>query len=139
MKIFTFGNGNLSLDNFITLYKNPLATLIEDQNPEFLLCDFRGTDTLLMEFLKTATPHVTIYHIGDKPRYTPDSYQTAVSAWKFKGGFTSDKERDHAAIIACTHFLAYDFNSDPNRKSGTQRNIETCLDARKINLRIPVQ
>jgi hypothetical protein len=47
--------------------------------------------------------------------------------------------RDEAAIEACTHFLAHDINSDENRKSGTQRNIERCLELGKerVNSEVP--
>lgn len=135
MKIFVFGNGNISFDNFLDLYKKPLSLIIERQDPTFLLSDFRGVDTLMMEFLKNITTQVNIYHIGDKPRYTPDKYKTKADRWTFIGQFESDQQRDHAAIDACTHFLAYDFNSDEKRKSGTLKNIETCLALNKIDVK----
>jgi hypothetical protein len=135
MRIFVFGNGNLSFDNFLKYYSIPLQKIIHEENANFLLCDFRGTDTLMIEFLKCITSNVSIYHIGDKPRYTPDSFKTKVADWKFINGFKSDKERDIAAINNCTHFLAYDFNSDEKRKSGTLKNIELCLSQNKIDIK----
>jgi hypothetical protein len=54
---------------------------------EFILCDFRGVDTMTMEFLKCLTAKVTIYHIGENPRYLPDKYRTKVSLWELLGVF----------------------------------------------------
>ncbi len=133
-KIFIFGNGNTSFQNFILYYVNILEKLVE--NPaeiSFLVCDFRGIDTLVMEFLKTKTPHVTLLHIGEKPRYLPDNYLTFVKYWQLIGNFKNDQTRDNFAIENCTHFLAMDFNSNENRKSGTQKNIEKCLKNQKID------
>ena len=100
----------------------------------FLVGDFRGVDTLVMEYLKCRTSNVRVYHVGVQPRYLPDKFRTKVSQWELVGGFTSDEERDSAAIETCTHFLAYDANSNHARKSGTLRNIERCLELGKENL-----
>lgn len=116
IKVYVFGNGNISFDSFLKYYSLPLQDIIYKNEVCFLLCDFRGTDTLMMEFLKCVTSNVRIYHIGEKPRYCPDNFKTKVADWKFISGFTSDKERDTTAINDCTHFLAYDFNSDKKRK-----------------------
>lgn len=134
MKIYVFGNGNIALIDFISCYAAALRSLLEKPDHHFIVCDFRGVDTLTMELLKSETGNVSIYHIGDRPRYIPDQFQTKVSQWKFVGGFTSDIERDSAAIENCTHFLATDFNSDEFRKSGTQKNIEKCLGLGKIKI-----
>lgn len=134
MKIYIFGNGNIHFDDFTTFYKKPLEPFFSDQNIEFILCDFRGTDTLAMELLKNITHKVSIYHIGEKPRYYPDVYKTQVSQWTRKGGFISDEERDSTAINDCTHFLAKDFNSNAKKVSGSERNIIECLKKGKINL-----
>ncbi len=134
MKVFIFGNGNLSFDDFLNYYANTLIPFVKREDVHFILCDFRGVDTLMMEFLKCQTSHVTVYHIGEKPRYAPDKFNTHVGNWNFIGGFSSDKERDLQAIDECTHFLAYDFNSDSQRKSGTQKSIELCLERNKIFL-----
>ena len=133
-QIFIFGNGNLSFDDFITHYQQPLSNLVKEKNVVFIVCDFRGLDTLVMEFLKTTTPNVLVYHMGEKPRYKPDAYKTQVGEWLFVGGFDSDAARDNAAIKQCTHFLAIDFNSDSQRKSGTLKNIEKCLKFNKLKI-----
>lgn len=133
-RVFVFGNGNISFQDFINLYVEPLKTVVGDKNTSFILCDFRGTDTLMAEFLKTVTEKVTVYHIGNSPRYKPDAYKTKVSGWAYRGGFISDEERDHQAIDDCTHFLAVDFNTNEKRKSGTAKNIERCLELNKESI-----
>jgi len=134
IRLFVFGNGNTTFADFLLYYRVHLLRLADEPDTHFLLSDFKGVDTLAMEVLKTQTTQVSIYHIGEKPRYLPDHYKTKVSEWEIVGGFNTDKERDNAAIEACTHFLGIDFNSDTQRKSGTQKNIEKCLSLRKIDV-----
>lgn len=134
MKIYIFGNGNLSFRSFKRYYETPLLKYFQNKEVSFLVCDFRGVDTLIMELLKCETGNVSIYHMSEKPRYLPDKYKTKVSNWNMVGGFEDDKSRDLQAIQDCTHFLAVDFNSNEKRKSGTQSNIELCLEMGKINL-----
>ena len=142
MKVFIFGNGNISMDDFRLYYTEALDELRlniaikELRELEFIVCDFRGTDTLAMEYLKTRSKNVTVLHIGEKPRYCPDKFKTKVSDWHTIGGFKNDAERDMYAIENCTHFLAHDFNSDKKRKSGTQRNIENCYLRGRKNIEI---
>lgn len=134
MTAYIFGNGNIAFADFMRFYEAPLRSLLELPDVHFVLCDFRGVDTLAMELLKSETENVSVYHVGDRPRYTPDQFKTRVSRWKRVGGFKSDGERDSAAIQACTHFLAVDFNSDEARKSGTKKNIEECLRLDKLSV-----
>lgn len=132
-KIFVFGNGNLSFQDFSKYYIEPLENwLLTEIEVGFILCDFRGVDTLMMEYLKTYSKNVWIYHIGEKPRYKPDAFRTFVNEWNFVGGFQSDAERDQKAIEDCTCFLAKDFNSDETRVSGTSKNISKCFSLNKI-------
>lgn len=128
MRVFVFGNGNISFADFQMYYQQPLnRLLVKGEDLSFLVCDFRGADTLTLEFLKTQSPHVQVCHIGERPRYLPDVFKTQVSHWQLIGGFASDKERDQYALEHCTHFLAMDFNTDAQRKSGTLKNIEKCI------------
>ena len=128
MNIFVFGNGNISFEDFLTHYQMPLVQVLHNHgNASFLVCDFRGVDTLVLEFLKTKTERVELCHIGERPRYLPDAFKTKVGQWQLKGGFDSDKARDQYAMENCTHFLAVDFNSDEKRKSGTLKNMEQCI------------
>jgi len=134
MKIFVFGNGNISFADYLKLYTEPIRKIGFGPDIHFILCDFRRVDTFTMEFLKDKTSNVDLYHIGEMPRYLPDEFKTKAGEWNLVGGFQSDKARDLAAIENCTHNLAFDFNSDEARKSGTQRNIEKCLGTEKIRL-----
>lgn len=133
-KVFIFGNGNLSFEGFEQYYRNKIIALLDEGGCSFLLCDFRGVDTLVMEYLKDKTPKVTVHHIGERPRYLPDKYKTKVSQWILKGGFESDADRDNHALGSCTHFIAVDFNTNEKRKSGTLRNIEKCLEMGKVEI-----
>ncbi len=134
MNIFIFGNGNLSFKEFVNYYEEIINKYIDQKDIAFLLCDFRGVDTLAMEVLKCHAANVSVYHIGDKPRYLPDKYKTKVSSWKIIGGFENDEERDEEALKNCTNFIAIDINSDAKRKSGTLKNIELCESMGKIRL-----
>lgn len=130
MQLYVFGPGNLSLSDFLERYRRPLEGL--DRGVRYLVCDFRGADTLTLEHLKTHSPHVTVLHVGERPRYLPDRYRTRVSSWTLLGGFADDDARDQEAIARCTHFLAVDL--DPSRISGTRRNIERCLALGRVSL-----
>ncbi|WP_294221633.1 hypothetical protein [uncultured Chryseobacterium sp.] len=132
-KIFLFGNGNLSWENFHRFYIEPLkGTAVSEC--EFIIGDFAGTDTMMMEYLKDKTENVTIIHMKDRPRYSVNTFRNKASKWKTVGGFVSDAERDNFGISNCTHFLAVDFNSDETRKSGTLKNIEKCVSLGRIKL-----
>ncbi|MBL3658642.1 hypothetical protein [Fulvivirga sediminis] len=133
MIVYIFGNGNIKYSDFEEFYLK-LIKRLANENVQFIVCDFRGVDTLIMEYLKCETEKVTIIHIGEKLRYLPDKYKTKVSQWKIKGGFEDDKSRDNYAINICTHFIAKDFNSNKNRISGTQKNIELCQSLNKIKI-----
>jgi hypothetical protein len=134
MNIYIFGNGNTSFADFKTYYETVINRYVDNADVNFLLCDFKGVDTLAMEVLKCTTANVHIYHVGDKPRYLPDVFRTKVSNWTIVGGFANDASRDAVAIEKCTHFIAIDFNSDAKRKSGTLKNIERCEVLGKIRL-----
>jgi hypothetical protein len=134
MHVYVFGNGNLSFADFLTHYHGPLTGLPFAEGARVLVGDFRGVDTLAMECLKCLTPNVCVYHVGARPRYFPDKFRTEAGRWRLAGNFADDAARDAAAIEACSHFLAYDFNSDANRRSGTSRAIERCLELGKHRL-----
>lgn len=133
-KIYVSGNGNVSWENFHQFYLEPIKKLNLSEC-EFIIGDFSGTDTLMMEFLKDKSENVTILHVGKRPRYFVNSFKTKVGKWKVIGDFTSDLERDLFGIEYCTHFLAADFNTNEKRKSGTLKNIEKCLSLGKIKIK----
>ena len=132
-KIYVSGNGNVTWENFHQFYIEPLKKLNLSEY-EFIIGDFSGTDTLMMEFLKDKSENVTILHVGKKPRYFANLFKTKAEKWKIVGGFSSDYERDQFGIEHCTHFLAADFNTDEKRKSGTLKNIEKCRSLNKIEI-----
>lgn len=134
---YVFGNGNLSFGEFVRLYVPQLERQLALPDAQFLIGDFRGVDTLTLEWLKTATPRVRVFHVGTRPRYLPDAFRTQVGSWELVGGFASDSARDQAAIAACSHYLAYDINSDDSRQSGTYRNILACRALGKLRLGEP--
>jgi hypothetical protein len=119
MKIYVFGNGTCSFKNFVKHYTPLLEEYAEHQ---WILCDFRGLDTLAQEWLKTVSSNVTIVHCFEQPRYLADKSLELVKDWIIKGGFQSDKERDDWCINECDAFIAFDFVE--NRKSGTKKLIE---------------
>ena len=90
MKVYIFGNGNISFADFEKFYLNLISPLVKNEDVEFILCDFRGVDTLAMEYLKTETANVSVVHIGEKPRYLPDKYKTKVSQWKINSGLSTN-------------------------------------------------
>ncbi|WP_294301246.1 hypothetical protein [uncultured Chryseobacterium sp.] len=132
-KIFVFGNGNLSWENFHLFYIEPLKGTTFSEC-EFIIGDFAGADTMMMEYLKDKTENVTIIHMKDRPRYSVNTFRNQAARWKMIGKFVSDGERDEYGISNCTHFLAVDFNSDETRKSGTLKNIEKCVSLGRIKL-----
>lgn len=134
MNIYLFGNGNISFEDFRIHYEEVISRCLSDETVHFSLCDFRGTDTLVMELLKCTSANVSVYHMGEKPRYLPDKFKTKVGSWKIIGGFENDAQRDMEVISQCTHFIAIDFNSDEKRISGTQKNIDLCEKLGKIRL-----
>ncbi len=134
MRVYIFGNGNIKFTDFVDLYLKPIKRLLQGDHVEFIICDFRGVDTLAMEYLKSESENVSIIHMGEKPRYLPDKYRTKVSQWKLIGGFEDDRSRDNYAIDSCTHFIATDFNSDEKKTSGTLRNIELCQSLNKLKI-----
>jgi len=133
-RIYIFGNGNLSFSEFTARYVPVLEAALAEPDTHFLLCDFRGADTLALEYLKDRTGQVTVYHVAERPRYFPDRYRTKVSQWEVRGGFPGDAERDAQALADCTHFLAFDYNTSAKRQSGTDKNIRAGLDLGKIRL-----
>ncbi|WP_082504423.1 MULTISPECIES: hypothetical protein [unclassified Chryseobacterium] len=88
----------------------------------------------MMEFLKDKSENVTILHVGARPRYFVNKFKTNADKWRVIGDFKSDLERDTYAIQNCTHFLTIDFNSNENRKSGSLKTVEYCLNLDKMRI-----
>lgn len=124
-----FGNGALSFDDFQGLYVPAIELALERPATSWVLCDFRGVDTLTMEYLKTRTAAVTVLHVGAAPRYLPDRRHTHVEAWTIRGGFADDDARDRAALASASHFLAVDRFSTLKRPTATARLVEKATAA----------
>jgi hypothetical protein len=127
--IYVFGNGALSFDDFRALYVPAIETALERTETSWVVCDFRGVDTLTMEYLKTQTASVTVLHVGAAPRYLPDRRYTQVEKWTIRGGFADDDARDQAALASASHFLAVDRFSRPVRATATARLIDNARAA----------
>ncbi|WP_210148445.1 hypothetical protein [Chryseobacterium scophthalmum] len=63
-KIYVSGNGNVTWENFHQFYIEPLKKLNLSEY-EFIIGDFSGTDTLMMEFLKDKSENVTIVQVEE--------------------------------------------------------------------------
>ena len=131
MRLYVFGNGNLSFDGFCEHYVPALEKALA-AGADFIVCEFRGADTLTLEWLKTRTGRVEVLHVGERPRYLPDRYRTKVGGWTVTVGFADDDERDAAALERCTHVLAHDFNSKPERTSGTAKLLERAMELGRV-------
>lgn len=127
--VYVFGHGGLEFAEFLELYAPPIEAALADDTTTWAVCDFRGVDTLAMEYLKARTRAVTVFHVGTRPRYFPDRRAANVAHWQLRGGFADDDARDNAALAIATHFLAVDRFSTPKRTSGTGRIIERALAA----------
>ncbi len=132
--IYVFGNGRLAFDDFLDLYRPPIEAALAEPSTTWLVGDFRGVDTLVMEVLKARTAAVTVFHVGERPRYLPDRHGTLAARWQLRGGFADDRGRDDAALAACTHFLAVDRFSRPGKPTGTAGLIDRCRAAGKLPL-----
>ena len=132
--LFICGNGNCSLEQWISYYKLGIDTYGFENGQQFILGDFRGVDTLTMEYLKDKTHNVTICHLYNKPRYLPDKFNTYVDEWNIKGGFKSNTERDEYMIRSCTYYLGFDQNSNKKRISGTFKNLQRCSNLGKYRI-----
>lgn len=127
------GNGNISFENFLHHYKPVLDKCLID-GFKFNIGDFRGTDCLIMEYLKTQTPDVTIWLCNkSNPSYIPDHFKTFACEWKImQSGETTSQNRDFQMIDNSDYFFGVDFNSDEFRKSGTLKNIEKAIRENKM-------
>lgn len=132
--IYVFGNGRLSFDDFLRLYVPPLEAALAHHDSAWVVCDFRGVDTLVMEYLKARTAAVTVFHVGDRPRYLPDRHGALAQRWVIRGGFADNSARNEAALAACTHYLAIDRFSLPTKPTSTAALIERCRAAGRIAL-----
>ncbi len=124
----------MSFDDFRGLYVLAIDSALERVATSWVVCDFRGVDTLTMEYLKTRTAAVSVFHVGAAPRYLPDRRHTHVDEWTIRGGFADDAARDQAALASATHFLAVDRFSTPKRPTATARLVDRAMAAGRVPL-----
>lgn len=132
MVLYVFGNVNTSWDDFVRYYVPQLDEWAADGSRGFVVCDRPGVDTMALEFLKTRTGNVRLFHVGETPSYLPEAYRTRVGEWSIVGKFHSVASRDMAALEACTHFLAVDSNPDDRYSSATLQNIHRAKSMGKV-------
>lgn len=129
MIYFISGHRNLSYEDFEKYYIPKIKEVIEeDPKAEFVVGDCDGVDKYAMDYIFNKTNNaVTIYHMLDKPRNTPNNKHpgSLVSSYKyvyFRSRFTSDEERDSAMTRDSDCDIA--FIKDNRWNSGTAQNIK---------------
>lgn len=115
MIYFVSGHGDLTQEEFDKYYLPIITDIIStDEDAQFIVGDYKGCDTLTIEFLTTWFPRrkLSIYHIGEKSRVivTTDDGESSVTRAKnvhYIGGFKSDEERDAAMTAASDDDICY--------------------------------
>ena len=120
MIYFISGHLDLTYQEFLDHYTQPLRAAIAEWHSEFIVGDANGADSMAQEFLAcnimTIYPHsrlVTVYHMFNFPRNN--------HGFEIIGGFQSDKERDEFMTKHSDADIAW---VRPGReKSGTAKNL----------------
>lgn len=135
MIYFISGHRDLSYKDFEKYYIPKIKEVIgKDPRAEFIVGDCDGADKYAMDYIFNETmKDLTIYHMFNKPRNTPNDKHpgTLVSDYKyifFRRGFKSDEERDSAMTRDSDFDIA--FIKDNRWDSGTAQNIK-----RRYNLK----
>jgi len=114
------GHGNLTFDEFNKHYI-PLINIALANNDRFIIGDYKGCDTLAMEYLKDKTSNVTICHMKEQPRYKVSEIDLKSKDWTYVSGFTSDEARDRYMSEHSDFDIAWE--RDDTKPSGTKNNI----------------
>ena len=129
MIYFISGHRDLSYEDFEKYYIPKIKEVVEeDPRAEFVVGDCDGVDKYTMDYIFDETMNaITIYHMFDKPRNTPNYKHpgSLVSSYKyvyFRSGFKSDEERDSAMTRDSDFDIA--FVKDNRWDSGTAQNIK---------------
>lgn len=132
MVYFVSGHRNLSYEDFEKYYIPIIDKIIrtEGNDAEFIMGDCEGVDKFAMDYIFSKDIcHVTIYHMFTKPRNTPEATtRVLLDIVNFRGGFTSDEDRDSAMTRDSDFDIA--FIKDNRWDSGTAQNIK-----RRYNLK----
>lgn len=110
--VFVSGHLDLTEEEFREHY-GPRILEAHAQGWDFAVGDARGTDQMTQDFLKRMAGRVTVYHMGDAPRYN--------AGFPTVGRLANDEERDAAMTCESARDIAW---VRPGReKSGTARNL----------------
>jgi hypothetical protein len=132
--VFVFGHENLAFATFLDRYIPAIDTMLVDATTSWLVGDRPGAETLALEYLKSRTERVNIFHCGKEPRYFPSIAGTPADRWQWRRTFASYQQLVDAAIAECTHFVAEDNGWDITRYDGTRRAIDACRAANRTDL-----
>lgn len=129
MIYFISGHRDLSYEDFEKYYIPKIKEIIEmDPRAGFVVGDCDGVDKYTMDYIFNETTNiVTIYHMFNKPRNTPndkspESFASNYEYVQFRSGFKSDEERDAAMTRDSDFDIA--FIKDGRWDSGTAQNIK---------------
>lgn len=117
---FISGHRDITDAEFEINYESRIDNVVTN-NPDarFVVGDYYGVDIMaqnyLLDTLGIDPSRVTVYHMFDKPRNANEK------VINFKGGFTTDEERDAAMTKASVEDIAV--VRDHNKLSGTAINI----------------
>lgn len=112
--VFIFGHGDVTEKEFEKYYKFKIDKAVS-LNYSFLICDYKGADTLAQDYLKNYNK-VTVFHMFENPRYK------ANISWKTIGGFQTDLERDSYGTFNSNYDIY--FVRKGREKSGTMNNVK---------------
>lgn len=133
MRYFVSGHRDITEEEFNKHYVPLLVEILNSNRyASFVVGDCKGVDKMAMDFLSNAAKNgnikLTIYHMFDSPRVTPSDipikYIDTIfnGSVKFKGGYTTDLERDTAMTNDSHVDVAW---IRPGRNtSGTAQNIK---------------
>lgn len=133
MRYFVSGHRDITEEEFNKHYVPLLVEILNSNRyASFVVGDCKGVDKMAIDFLSNAAKNgnikLTIYHMFDSPRVTPGDipikYIDTIfnGSVKFKGGYTTDLERDTAMTNDSHIDVAW---VRPGRNtSGTAQNIK---------------
>lgn len=114
---FISGHLNITEQEFNKYYREHVDMAITCGH-DIIIGDAKGADLLAQRCCSSIQKRN--YLSGIIPEFTSPRNNTG--SWKTVGGFKTDDERDEAMTLASTYDIAW--LRDPNRNSGTRRNIE---------------
>jgi hypothetical protein len=134
MKIVAItGHGTLTIEEFLSYYKPKIDYHIK-QNSHFRVGDFRGCDTITLEYLKDKTSNVTVYHQSDKPKINIDTYNLLSKNWKYSGNYKTFEESDLFMISGIDDIIGW---VNPNQiNTFTERNINLFNSLTKTQIQL---